>query len=222
MNKITVNGVDKEISGLTCGSKLYEIADIDNEKLFLDIDGEVDIPINKDEYIILSGGEKFVSGQSNLENNPNLRNNISIQINDTMIELCQPKINTHDICKHDPNIKTAVDLYADIPNAPDQRIENGWILIVKNGDCFITAEAGCNETAIDITVNGLPKVATKKELTFQEIVILAFGNSGNNNTAYTITYSDNGNDCAEGVLVDGETVIINTGAIFNVAATDKS
>lgn len=221
MRKVKINGVEKEIFGLTNSNKLYEIAEITDNKLFLDIENEVDIPINKNEYIILSGGEKFVSGKSNLENNPTLRNRISIQVNGKTIELCQSKIKGGDICKYDTDISMAVDLYADIPNAPDQRIENDCLLIVKNGDCFITASAQCNE--IKIIVNGSAKTVEVNKLTFKQIAGLAFDNTNvGNNTIYTITYSNNGKDCPEGVLVDGEIIEITSGAIFNVTPTDKS
>lgn len=221
MRKIKINGAEKEIFGLTIGNELYDIANITGDKLFLDIENEVDIPINKNEYIILSGGEKFVSSKSNLENNPTLRNKISIQVNGKTIELCQPKIKGGDICKYDTDILMAVDLYADIPNTPDQHIENDCLLIVKNGDCFITAPVQCNE--IKIIVNGSAKTVEVNKLTFKQIAGLAFDNTNvGNNTIYTITYSSNGKDCPEGVLVDGEIIEINSGAIFNVTATDKS
>ena len=74
-----------------------------------------------------------------------------------------------------------------------------------------------------IIVNGREKKVTEKELSFSEIVHLAFDNPPTGEfICFTITYR-NGDDCKpEGTLVEGETIKIKEGMIFNVTATDKS
>lgn len=77
--------------------------------------------------------------------------------------------------------------------------------------------------AITIIVNGRPKPVTQKELSFEEIVQLAFpGSVPNDTTVYTITYKRGHGHKPEGTLVAGEVVKVKEGMIFNVTATDKS
>ena len=72
-----------------------------------------------------------------------------------------------------------------------------------------------------IIVNGREKVVTKKEMSFAEIVALANLLSGPN-IVYTVTYRRGEGNKPEGTLVEGDSVKIKEGMIFNVTATDKS
>ncbi len=74
-----------------------------------------------------------------------------------------------------------------------------------------------------IIVNGRPKVATTKEMSFAAIVALAFDNHPTGpNILFTITYRKGEGNKPEGTMVEGETIKIKDGMIFNVTATDKS
>lgn len=74
-----------------------------------------------------------------------------------------------------------------------------------------------------IIVNGREKVVTTKELTFDEVVALAFDNPPSGPyICFTITYRRGHGNKPEGTLTDGETVKVKDGMIFNVTATDKS
>lgn len=74
-----------------------------------------------------------------------------------------------------------------------------------------------------IIVNGRQKMVTAKELSFAEIVALAFDNPLTGpNVVFTITYRKGEGNKPEGSLVEGEKVKIKEGMIFNVTATDKS
>lgn len=74
-----------------------------------------------------------------------------------------------------------------------------------------------------IIVNGRQKVVTAKEMSFSEIVALAFDNPPSGaNIIFTVTYRRGEGNKPEGTLVEGETVKIKDGEIFNVTATDKS
>lgn len=88
-----------------------------------------------------------------------------------------------------------------------------------------TQEAGSKEEkkTITIIVNGQPKTVTEKELSFAQIVALAFGKSaGDGNTIFTVTYRKGEGKKQEGSLVAGETIKIKEGEIFNVTETSKS
>lgn len=74
-----------------------------------------------------------------------------------------------------------------------------------------------------IIVNGRQKTVAERELSFAEIVALAFDNPPTGeNIVFTITYRKGEGNKPEGTIVDGETVKIKNGMIFNVTATDKS
>ena len=77
---------------------------------------------------------------------------------------------------------------------------------------------------ITIIVNGREKTVPKGELTFDEVLKLAFDNPPyGTNTLFTITYRKGGNEHRpEGHLVEGGVVKVKKGTIFNVTATDKS
>jgi hypothetical protein len=74
-----------------------------------------------------------------------------------------------------------------------------------------------------IIVNGRQKIATTRELTFAQVVELAFDNPVTGpNIVFTITYRRGEGNKPEGTLVEGGTVKVKDGMIFNVTATDKS
>ena len=74
-----------------------------------------------------------------------------------------------------------------------------------------------------IVVNGRQKVVSARELSFSQIVALAFDNPPSGpNIVFTITYRRGEGHKPEGTLTEGESVKIKEGMIFNVTATDKS
>lgn len=74
-----------------------------------------------------------------------------------------------------------------------------------------------------IIVNGRERKADGKELTFNQVIELAFGQVDQNpNICYTITYKRGPGQNPEGSMVEGESVKVNKGMIFNVTRTDKS
>ena len=80
------------------------------------------------------------------------------------------------------------------------------------------------EKDITIIVNGRQKVVPRKEeLSFAELVALAFNNNPPTgpNVVITVTYSK-GEDGKQGTLLEGQSVRIKDEMVFNVTATDKS
>ena len=81
---------------------------------------------------------------------------------------------------------------------------------------------GKKEKEYIIIVNAREKTVTNKELTFDEIVHLAFEDPKfGPQYVYTITYQK-GVDKPQGELLPGESIKIKDGMIFNVQFTDKS
>jgi hypothetical protein len=89
------------------------------------------------------------------------------------------------------------------------------------GEVIASDAPGQNKTTT-IIVNGQRKTVTGKEVTFDQIVILGFGNTGGPETAYTVTFRKGEDSKKEGTLVKGESVKVKEGEIFDVTPTGKS
>lgn len=76
---------------------------------------------------------------------------------------------------------------------------------------------------IMIIVNTREKIVTAKELSYNDIVALAFDQpSMSPDVNYTIVYRKGENDKKEGRLVPGDTIKIKEGMIFNVTTTNRA
>lgn len=74
-----------------------------------------------------------------------------------------------------------------------------------------------------IIVNGRKKEVTTEELSFDQLVALAFNPVPTGpNILFTITYENGPRENPEGSLLAGGTIEIKEGMIFNVFQTDKS
>lgn len=74
-----------------------------------------------------------------------------------------------------------------------------------------------------IIVNGREKIVTQHELTYLDVVRLAFDNPViNESIVYTVTYKRGVDNKPEGMMVQGDTIKVKPGMIFNVTRTDKS
>lgn len=74
-----------------------------------------------------------------------------------------------------------------------------------------------------IIVNAQNKEVTSKEITFEQLVALAYPEPPTGeNVSITVTYRRGEGNKPEGTLVAGESVKVKEGEIFNVRATDRS
>lgn len=79
------------------------------------------------------------------------------------------------------------------------------------------------EKETTIIVNARPFTVTAKELSFDDIVGLAFDNSQRGpQIVFTVAYRKGDEKKPKGTLVEGQTVKIKNGMIFDVTRTDKS
>lgn len=79
------------------------------------------------------------------------------------------------------------------------------------------------DKGFSVIVNGRKKIVDQEGLTFDEVVTLAFDNPPTGEfICFTITYRHAGGRKPEGTLIEGKSVKIKDGTIFNVTATDKS
>ncbi|MBB3701253.1 multiubiquitin domain-containing protein [Flammeovirga yaeyamensis] len=108
--------------------------------------------------------------------------------------------------------------------------------ITKNGEEKITPEETIDfskkgierfiikKKSFKLLVNASPKLWKNEEISFEEVVILAFGHcdNGNVNKAYTVTYANGPKENRNGSMVKGDKVIVKSKMRFNVTSTDKS
>lgn len=85
---------------------------------------------------------------------------------------------------------------------------------------IFTAPRSQNE--FEIIVNARPKTVKGPEVTFEQVVQLAFPGSHKPTVVFSITYSKAASVPPTGELGAGGSVKIKTGTIFNVTQTDKS
>ena len=80
-----------------------------------------------------------------------------------------------------------------------------------------------DDKGFSIVVNGREKRVEEEELTFDQVVGLAFDDPPTGEfICFTITYRNAGGRKPEGTLVEGEVVKVRNGTILNVTVTDKS
>lgn len=78
---------------------------------------------------------------------------------------------------------------------------------------------------ITVLVNGEEKMLPPhtKQLSYEEIVKLAYGTfPTNHNTIYTVAYSNGPSENPKGTLTKGRSVLVKQGMVFNVGKSDKS
>lgn len=80
-----------------------------------------------------------------------------------------------------------------------------------------------DDKRFDIVVNGRPKTVPSEELTFDEVVSLAFDPVPTGPyITFAVSYRNGGGRPPEGTLVQGGRAKVQDGTVFNVTATDKS
>ena len=76
---------------------------------------------------------------------------------------------------------------------------------------------------VALIVNGEEKEWNSKEISFEQVVVLAFDSISNNpNICYTVTYKRGPGQNREGSMVKGDVVRVKNKMVFNVTSTDKS
>lgn len=112
--------------------------------------------------------------------------------------------------------------------------EDRELILDSDGDRAIPAdgELGLGEQGVErvrsresitvtIKVNGRQRTVEKRRHSYREIAALAYPNPDFDQFNYTTTYL-HGVGGAEGDLVEGETIMVKNGMVFNVRRSDKS
>ena len=115
-------------------------------------------------------------------------------------------------------LDTDCNFERDFESPNDQQLAENDPVLFSDGPQFTKLE----KTTIAVIVNGRRKTIQKGELTFSQIIRLAFDKPpAGANVCFTVTYRG-GCDNASGSLIEGDTVVAKEGMVINVTATDKS
>ncbi len=94
-------------------------------------------------------------------------------------------------------------------------------IAINKNSCFVSCEI--EELIECVIVNSKPKDWSKQTISFEEVVILAYGKvSTDPNVIYTVNYIGGVLSKPEGSMLKGEVVSVKNKMIFNVTETNKS
>lgn len=80
-----------------------------------------------------------------------------------------------------------------------------------------------NKREITIYINGEEKKVNKEKISYEDVIILAYGNyDSSEGVAYTVTYYKGQNQKPNGFLVKGQVVMVKKGMRINVTKTNRS
>lgn len=121
------------------------------------------------------------------------------------------------------NIPVEDDIFLDIKEGweDDQILDDEVVDLARPGKERFFSQP--RSTEFTIIVNARPHVWKERNISFEQLVELAFGGYDNNpNKGYTVTYSRGWEPKSEGTMVKGSSVGVKNKMIFDVTATDKS
>ena len=121
------------------------------------------------------------------------------------------------------NISSDEDIYLDIKDGWDDDLilDDEVVDLARPGVEHFFSKPKSKE--FKIIVNAREKVWKEPTISFEQVIVLAFGSYDNNpNKGYTVTYSKGPKPNREGTMVKGAVVEVKKNMIFDVTATDKS
>jgi len=121
------------------------------------------------------------------------------------------------------NVLATDEIYLDIKEGwqDDQILNDEVVDLARPGKERFFSKPGSSE--FTIIVNARPHIWNEVEISFEQLIVLAFGSYDNNpNKGYTVTFSKGWDPKPEGTMVKGSIVRVKNKMIFDVTATDKS
>lgn len=144
-----------------------------------------------------------------------------LTLNDSQIAWGKPAISGSDLYKL-ANVRNEQAVFLEVRGGTDKliKLEEMIDLTASGIERFITAPLPTYE--IEIIVNARPNVVSGPNVTFEQIVRLAFPGAHNPNAVFSVTYRKAASAPPDGVMGAGSVIKIKKGSIFNVTQTDKS
>ncbi len=159
------------------------------------------------------GAERFVAFQTDRD--------FKLTLNDHQLAWGKPAINGAALYSlaeigHDEAV------FLEVRGGEDRLIEPGELidLTMPGIERFITAPKPA--PTFEIIVNSRPRVVTGRQVTFEQIVQLAFPGSHDSNVVFSMTYRHAASKPHAGELGAGGFVEVKKGTIFNVTKTIQS
>jgi hypothetical protein len=196
--QILVDNQPQMISpGLKQGEFLRNLVNLSpSDHMFLELKGDVDIPVSATDYILLTGGEAFSTsnGHSSIEDNPRLRHPVRCTFNEQRLTEAQAlqhaKSTGAELKRFDPQAAPGSRLVADLDGIADEIIEDNYRLIVKPADQFIIippADEPHHPQTVEVTIDG-----RQVALTVGDYVVSTLKNKLNVPADYELEHVKNG------------------------------
>ena len=200
------------------GRQILEAAGYDSDgdaSLFAILeDGDFE-DIRLDEKIDLRkrGTERFVAFRSD--------RSFRFEVENDQLQWGKPVISGQVLCRlAEANADEAV--YLEVRGGTDRLIEPTDLVDLNEPAVERFFKAPKPDPSVLIIVNAREKMVPDKNVTFEQIVALAFPECQDSLTDFTVTY-DGALSCpTDGILQAGETIQVNHGTIFNVKRTLQS
>ena len=137
-------------TGMYEGSKLIELAKLEpDQKLLLDIKGDVDIPITPQDLVYLTGNETLISGKFDGPDSPNSHKCRGIVINGETVEdvfnLKLTGLQIKELLFEDCLDKA---LYVELENEPDYIVDNDASIVLNQTFGFLLVTKSVSESDI--------------------------------------------------------------------------
>jgi len=148
---IHVAGVRHEVSrGLLVGTALYNLVGLSpaNHHLLLELQDDRDIPLRGDDYVVISGHERFsiADGPCPDSDNPSLRKPLSPVVNEVPLasgqQLVHAKLTFEQLAALDPDFESGDGVFVELRDVPDAQVTPGMRVLVQGHDRFYTSPCG--------------------------------------------------------------------------------
>jgi hypothetical protein len=206
---ITIDGhLVATTSGEHTGRQLRQLTTPHAEDLYLDVPDAPDAAVLPETVLLVSADMRFFT-----------RPLVQIFLNGTGFRVPAGTI-TEQQLRHLPAPPIPEDdrLWLDVVDAPDDPLAPDELIVIQDGSRFFS-----RPLTFKVVVNGRPRTVDERQLTFEEIIAIAFPNEASTpDTIHTVTYSHAVAPKPAGSLHAGETLTIKKGTILSVTSTTKS
>ena len=207
--QITIDGHPFRLPpGEHTGQQLQHLTTPPSEELYLDVPDAPDAPVPSSTTLSVVAGMRFFT-----------RPQVQIFLDGTAHRVPAGTITDQQLRDlANPPLPDGDRLWLDIVDAPDDPIAHDELIVLEDGMRFFS-----RPLTFKVIVNGRPRTVEQRQLTFEQIVSLAFPDDpATPETIHTVTYSHAVAPKPTGSLHPGETLTIKNGTILSVTATVKS
>jgi hypothetical protein len=141
--------------GVVHGHQLREIGQVaDTDEVLLEVTGDINVPVSRDDLIIIRGGEVFAVGaQGETGEIPVLRKPVPFTLNDTPAHAPNAKYLGAEL-KRLAGFADDHDLWCDLDGLADVRVENDERVVVQEADLFFLVHREDQHYDVTVLVDG--------------------------------------------------------------------